>query len=569
MRGWSNPRIPVSRMLMLLLVVAVVTMGFVRSTAAADYCLFLPMAMTNVPGPPSAGAGPGPDCGPSASEPDLIDFNGDGYADVAIGAPDNNGSPLVQDSGSVTVIYGTADGLSSANAESLYQTGAGGFTQAGEEFGTSLAAADFNGDGYTDLAIGTPGERVDGVFQAGQVNVMYGSSSGLSNVKARAFSQGVDGIIGVAEEEDRFGESLTAGDFNGDGYADLVAGVPLENYEAGGLPNMGAVNVIFGSAAGLTATGNQIIHPALPEVSGTPFWGGRFGLALGSGDFDGDGLDDLAVGIPGYDIATADDVGAVQVFFGSDAGISLLGEQLWRQGFDGVQGAAEEDDWFGYRLAVGDFDQNGIDDLAVGVPYESVLYQGNDFMAAGAVNILYGSSIAGGLTGSGAQIWHRGLTDVFSQPGEFDTFGGALIAADFNGDGADDLAIGVPGDSPNEVAQGSVQVLYSNGSILSGDQQDYWIQDLVGGAGEQFDYFGSALGSSDFNGDGYADLMIGAFGKDFVWDGIDREDAGEATTIYGAANGLTAVGHQTWRQGHNGLDGTPEEDEHFSHTFSR
>ncbi len=566
----TRQRILATGMVFVVTVLGFVAMGMRPSAlAAAEYCLFLPMATTNVEGPASAGAGGGPECGPTATDSDMIDFNGDGYADVAISAPDDNASFLVQDSGEVTVIYGTATGLSSANAQTLRQSDAGGIVSAGEEFGTSLSAADFNGDGYTDLAVGSPGERVNGVFHAGQVNVVYGSASGLSAFKASTFSQGVGGIIGATEESDRFGESLTSGDYNGDGFADLVVGVPLENYEAGGLTNMGAVNVIYGSDSGLSAKGNEIVHPALPEVSGTAHAGGRFGAALESGDFNGDGLDELAVGIPGYDIAGASAVGVVQVFFGSEDGISLLDEQLWRQGFNGVQGAPEEDDWFGNSLAAGDFDNNGIDDLAIGVPFESVLWNGTDYMGAGAVNVLYGSSIAGGLTGSGDQIWHRGLETVFSQPGEFDMFGSALVAADFDGDGADDLAIGVPGDSVSESVQGSVQVLYSNGSILSNDAQDFWIQDLVGGVGEQFDYFGAALGSADFNGDGYADLMVGVVGETFVSDGEERDDAGEAVTIYGAANGLSVVDHQIWRQGSNGLPGTPEAGEWFGSVITR
>ncbi len=537
--------------------------------SAADFCVFLPIGLSANAGAAGGGAQSGVDCSTGIRVPDIVDFNGDGYADLAIGVPQDNRSILVKNSGAVNVLYGTADGLSSAEAELWIQTDAGSFAHAGDLFGTAVTADDFNGDGFTDLAIGSPGEDVNGLDSAGQVNVLYGSPAGLSAENAQVFSQGIDGIQGATEEDDQFGDELTSGDYNGDGYADLVVGVPYEDYEADGISNMGAVNVLYGAPGGLAIEGNEIVHPALPEVDGTPAWWGRFGYALETGDFDGDGLDDLAVGIPGYDLAGTSDVGIVEVFYGGDSKLSLVGEQLWRQGFNGVQGAPEDNDEFGSSLAAGDFDNNGADDLAIGVPLEGVAFEGVTYMNAGAVNVLYGYVAGDGLSSSGNQIWHQGLATVNGHPNTFDYFGGALVAADFNGDGADDLAVGVPGESVSQNAQGIVQVLYSNGSILSPTGQDLWLQEMVGGTADPLDFFGSALGTADFDGDGFADLAVGIGSEDIVIDAIDREDVGEISTIYGAANGLTAEGTQRWQQGDSGVPGLPEEKDHFGYSLTR
>jgi hypothetical protein len=165
---------------------------------------------------------------------------------------------------------------------------------------------DFNGDGYTDLAVGSPGEDHDGKGAVGQVDIIYGSSGGLAIKFAQVLSQANPQVDSAPEAEDMFGETLTSGDFNGDGFDDLVVGIPFEDYEPTNIDNMGAVSIFYGSSNGLRVNNDLIVHPALPSVSGTAVNDGEFGRALVAADFNNDGNDDLAVGIPGYDLNMVD-----------------------------------------------------------------------------------------------------------------------------------------------------------------------------------------------------------------------------------------------------------------------
>ena len=315
--------------------------------------------------------------------------------------------------------------------------------------------SDFNGDGISDLAIGVPFENF-GATDGGGVNVIYGSAAGLSAVGNEFWSQDSAGIVGVAETGDRFGSALAAGDFNGDGFADLAIGVPFED---SGATNDGGVNVIYGSAAGLTAAGNQFWSQNSAGIAGAAETGDQFGLALAVGDFNGDGFADLAIGVPFEDFGATDD-GGVNVIYGSAAGLTAAGNQFWSQNSAGIAGGAESGDRFGSVLAAANFGHTFHADLAIGVPFE-------DFGATddGGVNVIYGS--AAGLTAAGNQFWSQDSTGIAGAAETGDRFGSALAAANFGNSFHADLAIGVPFEDFGATDDGGVNVIYGSATGLT------------------------------------------------------------------------------------------------------
>ena len=170
--------------------------------------------------------------------------------------------------------------------------------QADEQAGRS----DFNSDGFADLAVGT-GAGVE------SVSVLYGSAAGLTSAGNQLWSQDSPGIEGVTRAHDYFGAALAVGDFNGGGFGDLAIGVPWEQEGSGG----GAVNVIYGSALGLTAAGNQLWSQDSPGVTGAAEADDGFGGSLAAANLGHSSHDDLVVGVPSEDVDRVLDAGAVQV----------------------------------------------------------------------------------------------------------------------------------------------------------------------------------------------------------------------------------------------------------------
>jgi hypothetical protein len=320
------------------------------------------------------------------------------------------------------------------------------------------------------------------------VNVLYGSLGGLTAAGNQVWSQDSSGIEGVAEPGNAFGGELAVGDFNNDGVDDLAIGVPRE--DIGSLSSTGAVNVLYGSVDGLTATGNQVWDQDSPGIAGAAEQGDNFGAALAVGDFNNDSFDDLAIGVLGEAIGGLSSAGAVNVLYGSFGGLTAAGNQIWHQDQPGIQGVAEAGDNFGSALAVGDFNNDSFDDLAIGVRNEDIGSNAN----AGAVNVLYGSS--GGLTATENQVWHQDSSDIagVAEPG--DAFGWALAVGAFNTGGFDDLAIGVLGEDIGSNADaGAVNVLYGSSGGLTAAGNQVWSQDSSGieGVAEPGDMVGWAL----------------------------------------------------------------------------
>jgi len=421
---------------------------------------------------------------------------------------------------------------------------------------------DFNNDGFDDLVIGVPFEDLSGTDE-GAVNVIYGSAFGLHRSAGhndQFWTQDSGGIAGSAGNNDDFSSSLGIGDFNGDTFDDLAIGVVGEN-------SWGAVNVIYGSAFGLhqdSGNANQFWGQNSGGIVDTAENGDDFGSSLAIGDFNNDGFDDLAIGVPSESLSGSNE-GAVNVIYGSASGLHRdLGhtDQFWTQDVGGIADTAEDNDNFGSSLAVGDFNDDGFDDLAIGVTGED-LSGSNE----GAVTVIYGS--ANGLhkdLGHADQFWTQDTGGIADTAEDGDQFGWALTVGDFNNDGFDDLAIGVPFEDLSGGNDGVVTVIYGSANGLHkklGHNDQLWSQDTGGIAdtAENSDNFGRTLTIGDFNNDGFDDLAIGVPSES-----LSGTDEGAVTVIYGSAFGLhKRVGHndQFWTQDTGGIADTAENFDNF------
>jgi len=432
-------------------------------------------------------------------------------------------------------------------------------------YAANSKTSDFNGDGRDDLAVGVNGESVGSKQFAGAVNVFYGTSSRLSSSGDQLWHQDVSGVEGTAAPFERFGYSLANGDFDGDGHGDLAIGVPVET--VGSIEGAGAVNVLYGSSSKLTATDDQLWTQDGPGVLDAAEETGdeteeHFGWVLAAGDFNGDGKDDLAIGVPYEKVGSAINTGAVNVLYGSSSGLASNGNQFWNQDVSGIESAAEDGDGFGRALAAGDFDNDGFADLAVSVPGEGV----GDKDRIGAVSIIRGSS--SGLTSAGDQFWTQDSTGILDVAEPGDGFGVSIAAGDFDNDGFADLAAGAPQETignTDERHQGAANVLYGSSSGLTATGNEFWHQDVSGieSGAEENDFFGSALTTGDFDNDGHSDLAVGVPNEDVN----GKRDMGAVNVIYGSSTGLTAAGDQFWMQDVSGVEGTAGADDMFGNNL--
>ncbi|MCH2107615.1 MAG: hypothetical protein MK291_13360, partial [Planctomycetes bacterium] len=307
----------------------------------------------------------------------------------------------------------------------------------------------------------------------------------------------------------RFGSSMAAGYFNDDEYCDLAIGTPAERIN--GKNHVGGVVVLYGSMWGLTTNNMKKLTQDTYGVAGVCESGDSFGASLAAGDINGDGVDDLVIGAPGEDIGSIQGAGMIHVIWGTNWGLSTAYDASFHQDSSGVPGDAEEGDGFGRALAIGDFDGDHYMDLAVGVPGEDLFGAGS---SAGMVNLFRGRP-NGIATSSRTLSQFRSIAPSWDWMAQsWDKFGSSLAAADINGDGRDDLVVGSPGeDIGSKSSAGAVDViLFKAGSNFPVLKQTHLHQDTPGvtGGSESYDYFGTSLAMGDIDGDGYADLVVGA-----------------------------------------------------------
>ncbi len=438
------------------------------------------------------------------------DFNGDGYLDLIVRAPYDDLHEI--DEGMIHFLPGGPDGIDEDAAVSAQIEDLGLADQHEARMGWSIASADFDVDGHADLAIGVPLYDRLALQDAGAVIIVPGSADGPDLDATTAFAQGVNGVAGIREADDLFGWSLAAGDFNGDERPDLAVAARGEDTAAGA--NIGYVHVLSATVDGITPSSPEKTFTAASIGAPTPA-GDLLGFSMTSGDFDGDSIDDLAVSA-----ATADGfVGApalsgyVATMPGSPTGVQPAQATIVHGNSAGIDGTAGNGEFFGQSLAAADFDDDGRNELVIGVPLHAI----GASAAAGVVHVLVGTP--SGITSASSQTFHQNVAGIGDSVEALEGFGMGFDVGDVNGDGHVDLAVGVPGENAQGYNDtGAFHVIFGTGSGLSGVGSKVYTRASIDVAGEPgTDHLmGISLVVRDFNDNDRADLAVGVRGDEVV-----------------------------------------------------
>jgi hypothetical protein len=317
------------------------------------------------------------------------------------------------------------------------------------------ASSDFNGDGYSDAVVADPHADPGGVSDAGQVSVLYGNSSTIGGGSIDSLVQGSGKVGNTASANDRFGTTLSAADFDNDGYTDLLVGTPYEDIS--GQPDSGLAQIIWGSTAGLGG-GKASTELTQTSFRRTVTAGDQLGYAVDATNELGSDLPMIAVGVPGGNVSGQNDAGWVGFF---TAGLS--DPRAIDQNSAGIPGAAEAGDRFGEALTLGRLAGTSTRvDAAVGTPGEDLGSGTSAITNAGAftiINDLY--------TGAGAgQAYDQSSSGVPGTPENNDAF--AQVMDSVRSGSTTHLAVGIPSEAIGTAARaGSVQLFSSTATTVT------------------------------------------------------------------------------------------------------
>ncbi|MFC9530709.1 FG-GAP-like repeat-containing protein [Streptomyces sp. NPDC056975] len=413
------------------------------------------------------------------------DFNGDGYADLAVGVPDGTVGGKAK-AGYVNIVWGGPKGIGAHGSIRISQSTpeVPGTPEAGDHFGASVALVDLNGGGGAELLVGAPGEDITGRGKdVGMVLAVGGGKSAPGSG-----SVVLDGPSASAA----YGRSVAAADLTGDGNKEIVIG--------------GTDKVVARVAQGEDSMVATVVTAPM----------GGHAPVLATGDFTGDGTADLAVG---YWTKTPFTQSHVRLWAWDATEQAMV--NTWNTDNAGVS-----------ALAAGDFDGDGHDDLALGECREIADENIDDpcgpeeLAKGGGIHIHYGSATPGSF-GFRQQTLNQDTVGVAGIAEDGDHFGAALGVADINHDGRDDLIAGAPGEAiGTRSGAGAATLLFGGPTGLvdaSGEGHSVGFQQdtaHVPGVAEAGDAFGAAVATGDYDHDGRADLAVGSPGENAASGGV-------------------------------------------------
>ncbi|MFZ1873190.1 MAG: Ig-like domain-containing protein [Chania sp.] len=497
------------------------------------------------------------------------DFNGDGIEDFMVSAPHLLAGSITSSQSSMYIVYGTPQGLpqlSSMDALTPEQgirmnnpkLNLGDYSNQGM---VVTKIGDLNGDGYDDVIVSS--DLADSTF------VLFGGENGMGTIdldaiKANSSRSGfmINGSAGSWS-----GVAASGGDYNGDGYADIVFGGSDANkvyvlYGHAGDAGTAAWSNLTMTAKGLT---NKETKAELSADEFTYITSSNGAVSLGDrhqsvGDVNGDGYEDFIISYPRVTLDGNTEGGAAYLMFGTAKGYGNTLDLFKNYASVGVRFTATEDyeelgdvalNWGGAShggipygtsntiASLGDINGDGINDFIIGSPLWGD--KGNDGLAPGRAYVMYGKSGAWSDLSLKNLDGSNGFYLTSSNSGTNALLGQAVRSAgDVNGDGIDDFLIGAPdADSNGKTDNGAVYMVYGQAgggfavntdldALVAAGQAKKWVGDNTN------DYMGTNIGSGDWNGDGIQDIAIPSWGSD-----QGATNGGKYDVYYGSVENLT------------------------------